>query len=513
MKPTRKRLSLSPYGMQPDAPTWEAPLDTFTTVRNVIFREAFAERRGADTPVYTGHPASNILALQSLLFNGSTYWIGAGSTGMRAYTTSNSYDITPASYIAGTRASAYSIGLINNFVYLNDAINAPLIWANDYLVPFVVQPTWPVDARCGHMFAFKYHLFACNVSNASGVLTSRVAWSDAAPPGSYPQTWVPAANNEAGDTDLIDTPGPIIASAPIRDTQILYKRGAMYACEYGGEDVFQFRPLFTNMGALTPHGVCNVGGRHVVVTDGDIILTDGVSRQSLAKTRVARYLFNQIDSARYDELFTFYYRARNEVWVCAPITGGGPYCSMALVIPMDAPGRWGMRDISHVACGAQGLINDRVSSPTWDDSPDTWDASSKKWNETAFNNAEETLVLSSTPTTTSTLLSIDANTTEMVSADVTRLDLHFNEPSRVKMIRTIGVRAAPGFGKLYIRVGARNSPSEPLVWFPSEELIEPAQHVDVIAEGRYISVMISADSDRVWQFSGIDFEYELRGYF
>jgi hypothetical protein len=57
------------------------------------------------------------------------------------------------------------------------------------------------------------------------------------------------------------------------------------------------------------------------------------------------------------------------------------------------------------------------------------------------------------------------------------------------------------------------TPAAPIDWTAEQALTEPAQIVNTFAQGRYISVEIRASSPLVWQISGLDIEYEPRGYF
>src|SRR5690606_9591826 len=117
----------------------------------------------------------------------------------------------------------------------------------------------------------------------------------------------------------------------LRGSLIVYKRSSMYAVDYvGGNEKFAVRTLFTSSGALTRHAVCDLNGEHFVVTDGDIIITDGTNRRSVGQARMKEYLFSQLDQDNYENLFVVYHRAENEVWVCFP-ESGNTLCTKALV--------------------------------------------------------------------------------------------------------------------------------------------------------------------------------------
>ena len=80
---------------------------------------------------------------------------------------------------------------------------------------------------------------------------------------------------------------------PMGDSLYIYKRNATYQVRYvGSTSVFSFRKVQAAIGALSPRSVCDIGGAHLIVTDGDVMLFDGTSRRSLGESRIRDYLFN-----------------------------------------------------------------------------------------------------------------------------------------------------------------------------------------------------------------------------
>jgi hypothetical protein len=56
------------------------------------------------------------------------------------------------------------------------------------------------------------------------------------------------------------------------------------------------------------------------------------------------------------------------------------------------------------------------------------------------------------------------------------------------------------------------TPTDSITWSNEVALNEPEQIVNVIAQGRYISVEIRSNNDKAWIISAIDLEAEMRGY-
>lgn len=503
----KKLLRLRPTkGIVSDTPAHEVGPEYYTTGQNTIFRKGFAQRIAGSRAVYGTLP----VAVQHLLnarIGGTNFWLIFGVNQIHAEETSNSNNITGAALQSITQPWQWHSTLLNGVPVVTNGLDLPRYWAGSVAVPFATLPGWPAGTICKSIAAFQHHIFALDIDGPSGHFENQIKWSDAAPPGTVPSTWTPAAGNEAGDDELAEVPGPALIAVPLRGSLIVYKRSSMYAVDYvGGNDIFANRVLFTSSGALTRHAVCDVNGQHFVVTDGDIILTDGTNRRSVGQARMRGYLFNQLSQPNYENLFVVQHRAENEVWVCFP-ESGAQYCTKALVYDI-ANDAFGVRDLPQVTSAAVGVVNDTAQSEAWDIDSQPWDQDGSFWNAANFSLANESLV-TGYGTTAELQDTQDAVT---VNASIGRYDLHLGEPERIKFVKRVHVRAQPGSGTLFVRVGARMTPSGTIQWSPEVTLSEPEQLVNTFAQGRYISVEIRSAGSNRWIITGIDLEAEMRGY-
>jgi hypothetical protein len=384
-----------------------------------------------------------------------------------------------------------------------------MYWPGAPASPFLELPDWPATTICKALVAHRYHLFALDIDGPGGTFPMQLLWSDAAEPGAVPASWTPAADNEAGSADLSDTPGPLLTAQSLRGSLLIYKRSATYAADYvGGNQVYDVRPLFTSSGALTRHAVADVNGQHFVVCDGDIILTDGTSRRSVAQGRMRDFVFQQIDMTNYEALFVLYNRAKNEVWVCFP-EAGETLCTLAAVYDLSGD-TWAARSLPSVSCAAIGVVNDVAESEAWDADAESWDDDLSLWNQQNFNLATEALILGEP--TTPAMIQVETADAVAVQATLGKYDMTFGEPERVKFAKRLHVRALAGYGTLFVRAGARMTPSGSITWSNEVTLTEPEQIVNLFAQGRYISVEIRSQGVELWRISGFDIEAEVRGY-
>jgi hypothetical protein len=504
----KKTLKFRPTkGAAADTPTAELSEEFWGgAIQNVLFRNGFARRVGGSRAVYGAWPGS-ILHLLNARIDTTNFWLGFEDDAITARETSNSDDVTPSGGLtAVANPWQYASTLLNGVPVFTNGLDASHYWAGDVGTPFVELPDWPAGTTCKSIAAFKYHLFALDIDEPAGHFEGKIMWSDAAEPGTVPDSWTPAADNEAGSTELADTPGPALCAVPLRISLLIYKRSGTYTADYIEGQTYVFRPLFSSSGALTRHAVCDINGQHLVVSDGDILLTDGVNRRSIGESRYREYLFANIDTTNYENLFVQYNRAKGEALIAFP-TSGNQFCTQALVYDV-ARDSFGVRDLDNVTCAAVGVINDDATSEIIDDQDIIIDDDTRYLNAANFSLATESLVIGYDD------VSEMQDTTDAVSvaAKIGRYDLVMGDASRVKFVRRVHVRAGPNAGTLFVRVGARMTPDGAITWSAERQLDEGEQIVNALAQGRYISVEVRSTGSDAWTVSGVDIEYELRGY-
>src|SRR5690606_33680858 len=263
----KKLLRLRPRGIVSDLPPSEVPPDFYTGGANVHFRRGFASRILGSRPVYGTMPVDPVLHLLNSRAPGgvtqTNFWLVFGENEIHALETSNADDVTPSGGLQSvSQPWQWSSCLLNNIPVANNGLDAPMYWGGDVGTPFTALPGWPEGTVCKSIAAHKYHLFALDIDGPNGHFEGQVLWSDAAPPGAVPGTWTAAADNQAGDVELGDTPGPALLGLPLRGSFLVYKRSGTYAFDYvGGNEIYSIRTLFTSSGALTRHAACDVNGQ------------------------------------------------------------------------------------------------------------------------------------------------------------------------------------------------------------------------------------------------------------
>lgn len=506
----KKLLRLRPTkGLVADTPTSEVGPEFYTSGQNVVFRQGFATRVAGSRQAYASLTADPVMHIRNVQLGGFNYWVTASDDAIYAVTSAAETNITPAGGLTAiTDPYQWSSASLNGIPIFTNGENELLFWDGNTANDFETLTDWPATTSCKSVATFKYHVFALDIDGPGGHFESQVKWSDAAEPGTIPAEWTPSASNEAGDVELSDVPGPVMCAVPLGGSLMIYKRTAIYQCDYvGGNNKFEFRKAPVNIGALTRRSVCDVNGQHLVVTEGDIVLTDGVNIRSIGQDRMKRYLFDSIDQTYFTNLFVIFNRPKNEVWICFP-EAGSQFCTQALVYDV-AHDAFGIRDLSSVAHAALGLVDDDAPSQVWDDDSGFWNDDNESWNDAGFSAAIDSFVVGFDQE----LEVHDTDDATATQAVVAKYDMTFEEPERVKFVRRLHIRAPSGFGTLLVRVGSRMTPSDSITWSSEVSLSAPDQIVNVFAQGRYISVEARSTGTEVWTISGIDLEAELRGYF
>ena len=231
-----------------DLPPEEVPIENWTGGANIQFQDT-ATRRVGGYQAFGGTPSAAPMFAMSVLVSGAAYWIYCSADGIFATDGLTHTDITPAGGLTAVTPGLWTGCILNGIPVLNNSIDPPMYWPLDIAQKCLVLPGWPATAACKAIRAFKYHLFALNITDNSVNFPDSLWWSTSAEPGSVPVTWAPAVDNDAGDAVLADTPGIIIDGLGMRDVFVVYKDNSTYSLSYvAGQYVYTVRKNFLTSG-------------------------------------------------------------------------------------------------------------------------------------------------------------------------------------------------------------------------------------------------------------------------
>lgn len=490
-------------GLVSDVPPFELPPEAWSSIANMHPKNGGMQLSRPLDQAY-GTLLATPYHIQNIQAQGQNFWLYWGASSVSNAETSNPHvDLTPGGGLTAVDPEDIISTQLNGLSVFTNGFDAPHWWTGSNTDNFAPLPDWPASTVARGIAAGAYHLFAFDIDGPSGEFPNKVLWSDAAAPGAIPASWTPSASNEAGDTELAQTPGRVQCMVPLRGSYAFYKTSSMYIADYVEDNrKFVFRPALTQCGALTRKSVVDIGGQHFVVTDGDIVLTDGVTVQSIATDRVRDYLFGTLDQSSFELLHVVYHQAASQVWIIYPVSGN-TVCTRALVWDIQR-NAWGLRDLSNVRHAAIGIVNDAESSLLWDSITETWDALTILWNADNYSTATRSLVFASGST-----LQLSGRAGTFSEGYLERLSLSMGEPERFKFVRRVHLRGSGG--TVYIRVGSQMVAGGAVTWSAELPLILGTDaFVNCSTMGRFISLSVRAPTDAL--ITGAALEAELRGY-
>lgn len=507
----KKLLRLQPrQGIIVDVPPHEVGPNFYTSGQNVIFRRGFANRVKGSRDAYTTAIATanpiQIFHLLNAVIGTSNFWIVIEADGTTwAIEGSNATQIDNLLLSSVTQPSVYSSALLNGLPIISNGLDELVFWAGTGNLALL--PGWTATESAKFIAVFRFHIFAMDISGPGGNFPNLVKWSDAAAPGTVPSSWTPSASTTAGSVELADGKGPVLCALSLKDTLIFYKQSMSYGAQFvSGNQIFAFQPLNRSAGALNRHSVVDIGERHLIVEQGDITISDGINRQSIGESRQKDFLFNQLDQDNFENLFTVFFQPTSEVLIAFPSVGS-QFANIGLMYNVERDS-FGIVDLPNIEHAATGFVTDTTEAQNWNTDSEVWDDDSSAWNSTSIFAANESLVFAR-------LNDIELqNTNDPVikPAFIGKHDLTFGEPERVKFVKRVHVRAENGYGTLLVRIGSRMTTTEEITWTPEVMLVEPEQIVNLITQGRYISIELRSNSDNAWVINAIELEAELRGY-
>ena len=460
-------------------------------------------------------PLFDPIYLQYTAQLGQPFWAYCGTDNIGVIDDAGSHsDITPASFLSSVGVNDWSGGNLNGLCVLNAVQNEPVYWFDGQALALVLPGQRP-NTRYRVMRPFKYHLIGLGYTDPAGDFRDGLQWSNAADPGQIPDTWVPAADNEAGDNILADEDGDIIDGMSLRDSFYIYKADSVYEMSYvGGSAVMRFRKVFGTVGLLTANCIVRVKGTHVVLGNGDIYRHDGQNMNSIIDGKLRRTYFKTIDDTNYRSSFVVYNESLEEVWFCTPLSGE-TRPRLALVWSVTT-NEWGYRTLPPADFAAVGIAFEPLApDETWEDITTPWNNQTQAWLEAVLQATQDTVLLADSAVT-KIYIGNTGTTADGVGYDarVSKYGVDLGNPQRDKMITRIFPRInAPTETVFKLTLYNQRDAMAALEKVYERNFQIGTSGVPVTGVVRYCGLQIESEESVDWDISGVDFEYQERGMF
>lgn len=504
--------TLGQYGLIRDQPPEELPLNAFSNVRNMRFRNGKASRFNGHAQLYAT-PSVAPYFVWNYETSTSRYVIHAGLAAVYADDGTTRANIT-GSALAGGIDDRWTGGVLGGILLLNNGVNPPMYWGGTGTL--ATLPGWNAAWSAKSIGVYRQYIVTGGFTKSGVSYPHMVKWSNAAEPGTAPTSWNEADPTiDAGEKDLSDTPDLIVGMLALGDSNIIYKEQSMYSMRWiGGDYVFEFNRLPGRYGMLTRGCAADTPKGHVVLCAGDVVLHQGQGEpQSILTGKIKDWLFNeQIDSSNYKRCFVVSNAEFSEVWICYPYAGSAA-CTKALVWNWN-DGTFSPRDLPNATYASSGLIG-ASNALTWGADTLTWGEKIGSWNKNDATPAESKLVISST---SPALYLADSGATfagTAITGQLERTGLAMDDPNRVKTLKTLFLRVDAAAGTvLSVELGGAMTAGEsPTYGSPMSFVVGSQTKVDGFATGRFLAYRITSIGNQAWSVKSLDLDYAINGLY
>lgn len=503
---------LGVVGLIPDGVPQDLPPNAWTNGQNVVFRDGCAQRSKGQVQ-FSNTPSVTPYYVTPYQTATSRFWVHAGIAAVYADDGSTLTDITGTAP-TGAASDRWTGGTLNGVLVMNNGIDVPAYWGGDTGVNLATLTGWDANWRAACIRPWRNQLVALDVTKSGTRYPHMVKTSSSATPGAIPTSWDEAdASVDTYENDLAETPDKIIDALPMGDLLVVYKERSRYALQYiGGTDVIRPQRLPGDVGMLARGCGVQTPVGHVVLTPGDVVIHSGQEARSILTGRYRRNLFATLDATNYARSFVTANPERAEVWICYP-EAGQTNCTRAIIWNWEND-TLGTRDLDNVTYGAFGQINYSAGN-TWDTDSDSWNSDSSAWDADEYAQTSARLLLSQTAPRISLADSGSTFNGTAYTSFVERSGLHFGDPDKVKLLRSITPRIdAPTGTELTITVGSSNDAEQaPAIAGTTTYTVGTSRKADLFACGRFLSIRIASSSGAPWRLRSLSADVVPMGDF
>lgn len=502
---------LNPNGINKDISSYELPEDKWSDGNNIQFDNDKTAKVKGHQQVF-GTPT--VAPYWLLPFNTITtdYWIYPSLT--KIYRVSTSGATTTHANVTRTSGGDYSAtaeggwngGVLGGVAIVNNGVDDPQMLSATGS-NFAALSNWLSSTTCKCIRPFRRFLVAMDTTESSTRYPFRVRWSHPAEGGTVPTTWDAAdATKDAGYVDLSQSNGFVIDCLPLGDINVVYKEDSIWSMSFeGGQSIFGFRQLFSDAGILGRDCVKDFDNKHFVVSEDDVYIHDGQTKQSIVDTQIRDELFNSIHPDYKTRTFVVADREKNEMWICftSNTNSTDAFADTAYVWNWRN-NSWSKRDLPNVSYIAWGVV-DTVSTTDWSESGD-WDTDNDSWDSPL----KPSLLLADAGDTKLYVLGTNQNAGTSFRAWVQKDSMNLGYPG-TKSVTKIVPRVS-GTGPIDFYIGNEMKPHQGITW-KGPYSFTPGTHSEIPVRntGNYIGIRAESEDDKTWALDNLEIHWMPSG--
>ena len=511
-------------GLNTDLAPWDLGEESLTYVNNVRLTNNSLVSFGGYSTIETLPVDFQPGFLMHVGSTSSPFWIIPGRDSVLIY---DSFALTDISSVAGyasinnedlwTGCNLSTVPIITNRATHPEFWPQLSVAAQMLPLPWDATRTWAeANQACGIIRAHKQFLFALDITIAGVESPNGVRWSSPADVGDIPDSWDELdITNVAGLTFLRSNGGKIIDGLSLRDAFVVYRESSISVFDFvGGQFVWQIRELDGSVGLTSPECIVEINGKHYFIGNGDIMVNDGNTVQSLLHNKFRKRFVNNFDADSFLTSYIVHNNITSEIWFCVPETGNA-YPNVAY-IHNYRDGSWTLRDIPLAVSASYG--SRQSSSVFWNTLATTWDTEEGGWSSSTTSPLANSIISVIKPLNAGLSGSLvlpdlrQAPSEIDYTASIERIGFPLGGLDSTTTIQRIYPHMR-GTGTVNIQIGSQDDPGGLVTWKPAVRF-QPAfdRKVDIRSTGNLHCFRLTADfSEGIWELSGLDIEYVSAG--
>lgn len=502
----------------------DMPIENFTSGNNFRLRNGKIETFNGSklaSSVPTNFDAAKLLSVQSLAVPGTFFYLVMGLTKVEVYNGTAWYDITSTAGYGGLSAGdqfKWNNCLLGNIPIINNVQAVPEFWSpqttGQIMQPLKYDASTTWATKGWHTKVIRSHknfLFAIGMVEGGTTYSNSYRWSHPADNNGLPYSWDETdLSSIAGQAVILGNAGVLVDGLTLRDSFHLYSSNGITALDgpYANGYVWSAKPISMQSGVLADNCIADIGGMHIFLSDGDIILNNGADIKSVLHRLMRNRLTNAIDPTYYARSFAFANPKTKEAWICMPEVGN-TYPNIAIVYNW-LDGKVSIRDIAPNITDACYGPN-AIAGMTWDTIPaGSWNAYEGIWDSSATSPfSMDTMAINAA---NSALYNLSVNDGSNLNTFIERLSVSLTEDQKSTMV----VNAYPRIessGSVMIRFGfQRKSINEPIQWSEFKTYTPSTDRkISIRGSGIFHSWRIESVGSVPFTYSGMDIEFAACG--
>jgi len=291
--------NLGKYGVITDRDPYELPAEAWSFAANARFANGKVTR----APVFrnvvelAGDPRFAVSSAQAdgldLLF------VGFQDGTVQRFASGSFVDYSITGYTPASVEAVWSTTTLANILYVNREDRVPWKFGSSD-TEFETLAGWDSTWRARLLRTCGGALVALNVTKGATNSPTMVKTSSIPLAGEVPASWdhtSPATL--ATENILADMQSPIIDATRFGDSLCIYGLNeAWMMTPDGSQEIYNYRPLPFQKGAINANCSVEVNGKHYVFGRDDIWTHDGYSEDSICDERTREFIFNGLNLSR-----------------------------------------------------------------------------------------------------------------------------------------------------------------------------------------------------------------------